>query len=304
MSFFFDQPNLTEFQFIINRIAEGFISGLHKSPFHGFSPEFAEYQQYINGQSTKYIDWKLYARTDKFYTKKYVDETNLRCHFILDVSKSMYYPVEASRYNQKVGFSSICISVLMKLLLKQRDAFGLSCFTDNVNYSSNTKNTINHYNLLLQHLEQNLINSNKSGFRTSYALNFELIANSLPKRSVVVIFSDFLSNDSQDILEAFKFFKYKKHRLIVFNILDFKTELNFDFSELESLNLHDLEYKINENIQANKIKGIYKKEAYKHLRKIQDLANAQGFPFYSVDVNQSVETFLRTYFVDKQVIRY
>ncbi|QSS96377.1 DUF58 domain-containing protein [Psychroflexus sp. ALD_RP9] len=304
MSNFFEHYNLTEFQFLINRITEGFISGLHKSPFHGFSSEFAEHKQYISGQSTKNIDWKLYARTDKFYTKKYVDETNLRCYFILDISKSMYYPVEASRYNQKVGFSSICISVLMNILLKQRDAFGLSSFTDIINYSSNTKNTVTHYNLLLRYLEQNLLHPYESNHSTSYKINFEQIANTLPKRSVVVMFSDFLSNNPQDILDAFKYFKFKSHSLIVFNVLDFKTELNLNFLNSDTLNLYDLEYELNENIQIDKLKHLYKKEVLDYLHRIKDLANKQGFPFYSVDINQPIETFLRSYFVGKQIIKH
>ena len=118
---------------LAGQIVEGFISGLHKSPFHGFSAEFAEHKIYNQGESTKHIDWKLYAKTDKLYTKKYEEETNLRCHVIIDNSSSMHYPQMQKQglnnYN-KIGFSVLATAALMKILKKQRDAVGLSVFSD------------------------------------------------------------------------------------------------------------------------------------------------------------------------------
>ena len=116
-------------ELLANQIVEGFISGIHKSPFHGFSAEFAEHKIYNAGESTKHIDWKLFAKTDRLYTKRYEDETNLRCHMILDNSASMYYPavkkLEVGNLN-KIGFGVLAIAGLMQLLKKQRDAVGLS----------------------------------------------------------------------------------------------------------------------------------------------------------------------------------
>ena len=120
-------------EFLAKQVVEGFISGIHKSPFHGFSSEFAEHKIYNNGESTKHIDWKLYARTDKLYTKRYEEETNLRCHMILDNSASMYYPeveqLSVTNLN-KIGFGVLAIAAIMNILKKQRDAVGLSIYSD------------------------------------------------------------------------------------------------------------------------------------------------------------------------------
>ena len=124
-------------ELLANQIVEGFISGMHKSPFHGFSAEFAEHKIYNAGESTKHIDWKLYAKTDRLYTKRFEEETNLRCHLIIDNSSSMHYPKLASNqlfYENKIGFSVLASAVLMNLLKKQRDAVGLSVYSDSYEY--------------------------------------------------------------------------------------------------------------------------------------------------------------------------
>src|SRR5690606_4371753 len=119
----------TNLELLARQVVEGFISGLHKSPFHGFSAEFAEHKIYNRGESTKHIDWKLFAKTDKLYTKRYEEETNLRCHIILDNSASMYYPEVGKlslEHLNKIGFGVLATAVLMQILKKQRDAVGLS----------------------------------------------------------------------------------------------------------------------------------------------------------------------------------
>lgn len=295
-----DFQNLSHFQLTVNSIVEGFISGRHKSPFHGFSSEFSEHKHYVNGQSTKHIDWKLFARTDKLYVKQFEDETNLRCHFILDVSKSMFYPADQSINKQKIWFSAACISVLNKLLLSQRDAFGLSTFSNDLHFTSNLKNTPSHYRLLNYHLEKVLEKDITSVSSTNYSLNFEQIANLLPKRSVVIVFSDLLTNQTSDLLDAFKFFRFKKHKLIVFNTLDFATEINFDFKDT-ALKFDDLEYNINQNVYVDDVKATYKNKIQSDLSSIKELAYKYNFSFSTVDVNQGVEHFLKSYFIDKQM---
>ena len=119
-------------ELLANQIVEGFISGMHKSPFHGFSAEFAEHKIYNQGESTKHIDWKLFAKTDRLYTKKYEEETNLRCHLIIDNSSSMHYPKLKDNQlfsESKIGFSVLASAVLMNLLKKQRDAIGVSVYS-------------------------------------------------------------------------------------------------------------------------------------------------------------------------------
>ena len=138
-------------EFIARQVVEGFIIGLHKSPFHGFSVEFAEHRLYNPGEAVKNIDWKVYARTDRLYVKRFEEETNLRCQIILDASSSMYYPEEDK--NNKLKFSIFSAAAIMYLMRRQRDAFGLTLFSDQVDMHTNAKSTQVHYKLLLAHLE-------------------------------------------------------------------------------------------------------------------------------------------------------
>ena len=144
-------------ELLANQVVEGFISGIHKSPFHGFSAEFAEHKIYNTGESTKHVDWKLFAKTDKLYTKRYEEETNLRCHMILDNSASMYYPeirdLSITNLN-KIGFGVLAIAALMNILKRQRDAVGLSVYSDNYNFYSPEKGSERHHQMLLAKLSE------------------------------------------------------------------------------------------------------------------------------------------------------
>ena len=144
-------------ELLAQQVVEGFISGIHKSPFHGFSAEFAEHKIYNNGESTKHIDWKLFAKTDKLYTKRYEEETNLRCHMILDNSASMYYPEIAyptiDNLN-KIGFGVLAIAAIMNILKRQRDAVGLSVFSDSYSFYSTEKGSERHHQMLLSKLSE------------------------------------------------------------------------------------------------------------------------------------------------------
>ena len=138
-------------ELLAKQVVEGFITGLHKSPFHGFSAEFAEHKVYNPGESTKHIDWKLFAKTDKLYTKRYDEETNLRCHLIVDNSSSMHYP-KLKNYSidslNKVGFSALAAAAMMQLLKKQRDAVGLSVYSEAMDYYAPEKGSERHHQML------------------------------------------------------------------------------------------------------------------------------------------------------------
>ena len=147
-------------ELLANQIVEGFISGMHKSPFHGFSAEFAEHKIYNQGESTKHIDWKLFAKTDRLYTKKYEEETNLRCHLIIDNSSSMHYPKLKDNQlfsESKIGFSVLASAVLMNLLKKQRDAVGVSVYSDTYEYYASEKGSERHHRMILNQFE-NILN--------------------------------------------------------------------------------------------------------------------------------------------------
>ena len=231
-------PNLTKYkdlqdfgnlELLSKQVVEGFITGLHKSPFHGFSVEFAEHRLYNTGDSVKNVDWKLFGRTDKLFVKRFEEETNLRCQIVLDVSSSMYYP---EKDFNKLLFSVYSAASLMYLFKKQRDAFGLSLFSDNLELSTVAKSTAVHQKYLFSELE-NLLNRKGRDSRTAVASALHQIAEMIHKRSLVIIFSDMLVGESEDglseIFSALQHLKHNKHEVIIFNVLDHKMEMDFNF---------------------------------------------------------------------------
>ena len=220
--------------FLAKQVVEGFISGMHKSPFHGFSAEFAEHKVYNQGESTRHIDWKLYAKTDKLFTKRYDDETNLRCHFILDNSSSMHYPElkkQSLENFNKIGFSSLAIASLMLLLKKQRDAVGLSIYNEAYQYYAPEKGSNRHHAMLLDQLDTALINKTKQTNTDTYTILHQ-IADKLHKRSLIVLFSDLFQTGEtpEKLFEALQHLKHNKHEVILFHTLDYNKEVELDFS--------------------------------------------------------------------------
>lgn len=229
----YTRSDLQEFgnlEFLARQVVEGFITGLHKSPFHGFSVEFAEHRLYNNGESVKNIDWKLYARTDKLFVKRFEEETNLRCQIVLDVSSSMYYP--GKDFN-KLIFSVYAAASLIYLFRKQRDAFGLSTFSDHLELTTPAKSTAIHQKFLFGELER-YINKEGRGNKTAVAESLHHIAEQVHKRSMVIIFSDMLEAGNtesglNEIFQALQHLKHNKHEVVIFNVLDHRKELEFDF---------------------------------------------------------------------------
>ena len=224
-----DLQDFGNLELLSKQVVEGFITGLHKSPFHGFSVEFAEHRLYNTGDSIKNIDWKLYGRTDKLFAKRFEEETNLRCQIVMDVSSSMYYP---EKDFNKLLFSVYSAASLIYLFKKQRDAFGLSCFSDKLELSTQAKSTTIHQKYLFSELER-LISRERRGDGTSVAPALHEIAEQIHKRSLVIIFSDMLEGGDNahlaEIYSALQHLKHNKHEVVIFNVLDHKMELNFDF---------------------------------------------------------------------------
>jgi len=263
------------------RIVEGTISGLHKSPFHGFSTEFLERRPYNNGESTRFLDWKYYAKTDKKYIKNYEEETNLRCHIVLDVSSSMYYPQPLSNdlEKSKIGYATLLSASLMQIMNKQRDAIGLSMFSDEVEFYSREKTNRSHFKALLGKLENNLLKERKLE-RTKLYDSLHLLAERFHKRSLIVVISDFVDSDKNvdELFEALKHLTFRKHEILLFHIIDKRTEVDLDFDnnyhkfiDLENnnelvLNNLDLreEYKnkISSNIKSLRFKSLQYKMDY------------------------------------------
>src|SRR4029077_6892112 len=205
----FKPEELREFsqlELLAKQVVEGFITGLHKSPFHGFSVEFAEHRIYNAGEPTRHIDWKLYGRTDKLFVKKYEEETNLRCQLVLDNSSSMHYP-EADKkkpeLQNKITFSVYCCAAIMNLLKMQRDAVGLSIFSDKIETHTPAKSSTVHHKLLYHKLDEALNFSENKNRKTAATSALHEIAENIHKRSLVIIFSDMFENAATDSKELF-----------------------------------------------------------------------------------------------------
>ncbi|HPF91066.1 MAG TPA: DUF58 domain-containing protein [Flavobacteriales bacterium] len=226
---------LSQLEFHSRQVVEGFLAGLHKSPFHGFSVEFAEHRAYNQGESTRHIDWKLYARTDKLFVKRYEEETNLRCQLVLDASSSMYYPDEVAKGGfNKVQFAVHAAAAFIQLLRKQRDAVGLTTFSDHVLVKEEARSNAVHLRHLMQHLETLLsVGTPARGQRTSVVEALHDIAQRAHRRSLVVILSDMLDGaDREDeVFDALQHLRFNKHDIILFHVVDRRHELELDLAD-------------------------------------------------------------------------
>ena len=252
-------------ELLAKQVVEGFITGLHKSPFHGFSVEFAEHRLYNKGESTKHIDWKLFARSDKLFVKKYEEETNLRCQIVIDTSSSMYFPSNQSL--NKLSFSIDAAAALIYIMRKQRDAVGLSLFDADFKFHSKAKSSVANQRFLFAELEKYLFKydvAQKSSTQLIDALHH--VAERAQRRSMIVIFSDLLGfTDKEALYGALKHLKHNKHEVVIFHVLhnDFENKLSYEnrpytFIDMESgeevkLNPTQIKEKYNSLVADNQL---------------------------------------------------
>lgn len=287
------------------QVVEGFISGKHKSPFHGFSAEFAEHKIYNQGESTRHIDWKLFAKTEKLYIKKYEEETNLRCHIIIDNSASMHYPIVKKQTVEKlnkVGFSAIAAASLMELLKRQRDAVGMSIYSSAYEFYAPEKGSERHRKMLLHKLEQLLSSSSKSTTETYQYLHE--IAEKIHRRSLIFLFTDmFQTNKNNDLLfEALRHLKYNKHEVVLFHTFDKETEFNFDFDNV-SKKFVDVETGEEINIYAENIKGKYKELVGKYFNELKNKCLQYKINYVPTDIREGYNEVLTSYLLSRKKIK-
>lgn len=290
-------------ELLANQIVEGFISGMHKSPFHGFSAEFAEHKIYNAGESTKHIDWKLFAKTDRLYTKRFEEETNLRCHLIIDNSSSMHYPKLSSNqlfYENKIGFSVLASAVLMNLLKKQRDAVGLSVYSDKYEYYSPEKGSERHHRMLLNRLE-NLLQTSSESKKTDTITYLHQIAEKMHRRSMIILFTDMFQGNEEDekLFKALQHLKHNKHKVVLFHVIDKKTEFSFDFDNAPRKFI-DVETGEYVNLFAENIKNEYEKLVKNYFDKVANTCAMYKIKYVPVSVDEKFEKILMTYLVEKQ----
>jgi len=293
-------------ELLANQIVEGFISGMHKSPFHGFSAEFAEHKVYNAGESTKHIDWKLFAKTDRLYSKRFEEETNLRCHIIIDNSSSMHYPKLMQSQNffeNKIGFSVLASAVLMNLLKKQRDAVGLSVFSNRYEYYAPEKGSDRHHRMILDTLE-NLLAKPAAQKSTDTVTFLHQIAEKIHRRSMIILFTDMFQNNSsasneESLFNALQHLKHNKHKVVVFHVFDKKTELNFDFDNTPKKFI-DVETGEEVTVFADNVKEQYQLQAKSYFKKLALTCSQYRIKYIPVSVDESFEKILMTYLVEKQ----
>lgn len=286
-------------ELLARQVVEGFITGLHKSPYHGFSVEFAEHRQYNQGESTKNIDWKLFARTGRLYSKRFDEETNLRCQVLLDVSSSMYYPKSD---NNKLNYGILGAASMMHMLKKQRDAVGLTLFNENIVEHIPSKSSGSHHLQLLKTLTSVSESSNKLK-ETNVAEVLHQIAERIHKRSLVVIFSDmFDSGKEEDLFDALQHLRFNKHEVIVFHVVDKSTEMDFDFSD-RPFTFEDIETGEKVKLFPSEVKESYTKQLNEYYVALRNKCAQFKIDFVACDINKPLDQVLLPFLVKRHKMR-
>lgn len=287
-------------ELLATQIVEGFLIGLHRSPYHGFSVEFAEHRLYNKGESTKHIDWKLYARSDKLFVKQFEEETNLRAHIVLDTSSSMLFPFQKKHQN-KLGFSVLCAAALVHLLRKQRDAVGLCTFSNEIDLLTPAKLSSTHAQLLFAHLNQ-LFHGEKTGMNreTSISKTLHHLAEALHKRSLVIVFSDFMGSESpHEIMEALQHLRFNKHEVLLFSVRDKDLEADFNFPN-QPTQFIDLETGESIKLNPSEIRKIYSQKHKEFYKELELLCAQYSIDYEETDIRKEFKSILLPYLLKRK----
>jgi uncharacterized protein (DUF58 family) len=292
------QPLNDNLELIARQVVEGFILGLHKSPFHGFSVEFAEHRLYNQGDPLRHIDWRVYGRTDKLFVKRFEEETNLRCCIVVDTSSSMQFPKDAKKLN-KLQFSCVAAASLLQLLKRQLDAASLALFDQEVYYFSDCRSAHSHYRMLMNELQKTL-NTTSENKVTNAAKALHLVAEQMHKRSLIVVFSDMMddADNIEDMFAALQHLRYNKHEVILFHIVDGAQELDFEF-ENRPYEFVDMESGDRVKLQPQQIKEQY----ISRMRNFQALIESRCHQYQvdrvAVDLSKPVEEVLHAFLIKR-----
>jgi len=284
-------------EFLAKQLVEGFLTGLHKSPFHGFSVEFAEHRLYNTGESTRYIDWKVFGKTDRLYVKRYEEETNLRCHILIDTSSSMYYP---EKTNGKITFSTMAAGAVAYMLQKQRDAVSLLTFSDGIEIQTPIKSTPSHIHKIFMDLET-LLQKPKPQKRTTVVETLHEIAEKIHKRSLVVIFSDMFDDihNSERLFSAMQHLRHNMHEVLLFHVTDKNTEEEFNFEE-RPYEFVDLETGEKVKAQPSQVKEQYQTAIKEFYHDLKLKCGQYKIDFIEADINQGFDPILSAFLVKRR----
>jgi uncharacterized protein (DUF58 family) len=276
-------------EFLAKQLVEGFITGQHKSPFHGFSVEFAEHRAYNVGESTRHIDWRVFAKTDKLFVKRYEEETNLRCYLLIDTSSSMFFP---ENNTGKLTFSTMAAASLAYLLQKQKDAVSLCTFSDQIEIETPVKSTAGHIYTLFQHMDS-LLKLPKNGRKTGIVNVLHHISEKIHSRSLVVIFSDMFENFDQkeELFSALQHLKHNRHEVLLFHVTDKEKEQDFAYDE-RPYEFTDMETGERVKIQPSEVKGQYQKAVSEYFNEIKLRCMQYKIDFIEADINAGFDKIL------------
>ncbi len=292
-------------EFIARQVVEGFITGLHKSPFHGFSVEFAEHRIYNSGESTRHIDWKLFGRTDKLFVKRYEEETNLRCQLVIDGSSSMYFPMQEKGQkgmpDNKITFSVYAAAAITQLLKRQRDAVGLSVFANDVAFHAQAKSSGVHHSMIYAEMEKLLQTPPEGQLKsTSAAAALHEVAENIHKRSLVIIFSDMLDSATADeVFNALLHLKHNKHEVVLFHVTDKRRELDFDF-ENRPYKFIDMETGEQLKVLPAEVKAQYKGRMAEFKGELKLRCGQYKIDYVEADINEGFRQVLMPYLLKRE----
>ncbi len=293
-----EQESFGNLEFLASQVVEGFITGLHKSPYHGFSVEFVEHRMYNEGESKKHVDWKLYAKTDKLFVKKFEDETNLRCQILIDTSSSMYFP---NKDINKLKFSVLTAATIIQLLKRQRDASGISLFSDKIDWHAKPKLTLSHQKMLFSELDNLLHQEVKKDIQSSNTADIlHNLAEQIHQRSLIVLFSDMFSQDNPDeLFSALQHFRFKKHELIVFHVTDLEKEKELGFNN-KPHRFVDLETGETVKINPSHIRDSFSSHMDQFYKELKLRCSQYKIDFVEVDINKPFAEVLSTFLIKRQ----
>lgn len=289
-------------EWVSRQVVEGFVTGMHRSPYHGFSVEFAEHRLYNKGDSTKHIDWKLFARTDKLFVKRFEEETNLRCMVVIDQSSSMLYPHNDKSRINKLSYSIYSAAALIYLLRKQRDAVGLTLFSDKIEMKTEIKLSESHAKMIYAQLN-GLLHEKKSALSktTNVRDTLHYIADNIHKRSLVILFTDMFSSDIDELFASIEHLRYNKHEVILFHVTDKQHEQELAFAN-RPIKFVDLETGDSEKLNPADIRKNYHKSYQAFMKKLRLKCGQYKVDLAEADINGDFKDVLIPFLVKRKTM--
>lgn len=272
-------------------VVEGFMAGLHKSPYHGFSVEFAEHRQYMPGDEIKHIDWKVYGKTNRYYVKQFEEETNLKAHILLDCSGSMGY---SSHEITKLQYATWLAAAFSYLMIRQRDAIGLVSFDARIRRMIPPKSVATYLPLMLHELD-----ALRPANTTNIAQTLHLVAEKIQRRGLIILFSDLFDSDPAALIQSLKHFRHRNHEVIVFQIMD-PLEESFGFTE--DAVFEDMETGTRLGTQPWHIKDEYRKMMQEFLGKLRKACRENRIDYVPLNTTTSYGLALSRYLQKRRKI--